>query len=509
VTQNPRDAEHNSADDGAAQNSPQAEPEQHPFASLFEEDRRGHRDDSAHPASAEPQLPPPLTRREARAREAASSSTGPVRIEPQGSTTPPTQPVPVVAESSVPDASSTGTRPIESNSSELRAAQAAAIGMLAPQRSSDGPSGSGGKPPKRKRRRWLTATIVTVVIVGLLGGGGAFAWFTFQPQVKKLLSLPAEQDNDFKGAGTGSVDVTIKQGDIGTNIATTLQKAGVVKTSTAFYDLLLKTQPDPVFQPGVYRLKKQMSSASALSLLQDPKSKLTRTAVIPEGETEKNIIPILAKASGVSAADLQTAANDVGSFGLPSQATSLEGFLFPATYQFNPGMSAHDVLKTLVDRANQAFTQDGVAPDNLWNTVILASVVQKESGPNPDDPGKIARVFQNRLDQGMLLQSDATVAYGSGDTSSVFTTDAQREDASDPYNTYVHQGLPIGPISNPGDVALKAAVSPTPGDWLYFTAVNLQTGETAFSTTEAEHEQAVEQLQAWCQASAANDKYCQ
>ncbi|NNC10600.1 endolytic transglycosylase MltG [Planctomonas sp. JC2975] len=363
-----------------------------------------------------------------------------------------------------------------------------------------------GKPDKpKKKRRWLITTIVLVVVLGLIGAGGVYVWNSFQPEVRKLLAL--NEPNDYTGSGTSPVTITIKDGDNGSDIATTLQKAGVVMTSDAFYTLLLHTKPDPVFQPGVYQLKKHMSAKSALAALQDPKNKLARTLTIPEGDTEADILPALAKTTGVPLQDLQAAAANPADFGVPSQAKNLDGFLFPATYTFDPGVDAKTVIKTLVDRAFKAFDADGVPKDKVWNTVVLASVVQKEAG-STEDMGKVARVFQNRLDQGMALQSDATVAYGAG-VKTVFTTDAQRADAGNLYNTYAHEGLPVGPISNPGDDALKAAMNPTPGGWLYFVTVDLKDGTTVFSNTEDEHNKAVQQLQDWCNASAANDAYCQ
>jgi UPF0755 protein len=127
--------------------------------------------------------------------------------------------------------------------------------------------------------------------------------------------------------------------------------------------------------------------------------------------------------------------------------------------------------------------------------LTLAGLVQKEGGPEVDFP-KVARVFQNRIDQGMRLQSDATVSYGTGNKS-IFTEDEERADASNPYNTYANDGLPIGPISAPGQAAIDAVLNPVPGPWLYFVLINGETGETAFSTTGAEHEAAVEVWQQW------------
>jgi UPF0755 protein len=346
----------------------------------------------------------------------------------------------------------------------------------------------------RKKKRSLKPLWVTLVVLVILGGLGGTAYAIFQPQVTKIIA--SFQPNDFKGSGSGEVLVTVKTGDTGSDIATTLQKAGVTKTFDAFYGLLLKQHPEPVFQPGAYRLAKQMSAQAALTMLEDPKSRVDQTAVIPEGTAEKDILPLLADATKLPLADLQKAAADVTSYGVPAQAKTLEGFLFPATYKFTPGTSAHDVIKTLVDRSLTALDGAGVAPTDRWKTVVLASIVQREAGLAPDYP-KVSRVFLNRLAQGWNLQSDATVAYGTGHTHTVTTTDAERADASNPYNTYVHPGLPVGPISNPGDLAINAALHPAAGPWMYFVTWNLKTGETIFSTTQAEHDAAVQKWQQW------------
>ena len=108
----------------------------------------------------------------------------------------------------------------------------------------------------------------------------------------------------------------------------------------------------------------------------------------------------------------------------------------------------------------------------------------------------------------MHLESDATVAYGTGNTHTVWTTDAERADASNKCNTYANAGLPIGPIGNPGDAAINGAVNPADGAWLFFVPINLKTGETVFSETADQHLAAVEQLRAWCRESAENASYC-
>lgn len=343
----------------------------------------------------------------------------------------------------------------------------------------------------RGPRRWVVPLIVTVVIVGLLGGAGIFLVSTFGTQVQAMFA--GKESDDYTGTGSGEVMFVINSGDDGSVIAENLQAADVVKSSSTFYDLLLKT--DPVFQPGTYKLASQMSSKAALDALQDPANKVDYTATVPEGTTAAGVLQILADATGMPLADFQAAAANYTALGVPAQAPSIEGFLFPATYTFEPGQTPTDMLQAMVNRAFQSLDAAGVAPDDRFRVLTLAALIQKEAGSN-DDMYKVSRVFLNRIDQGMNLQSDATVAYGAGHTN-VETTQAERDDASNPYNTYANPGLPVGPISNPGDVAIDAALHPADGPWLYFVTVNLDTGETVFSTTEAEHDAAVQQLQEW------------
>ncbi len=162
----------------------------------------------------------------------------------------------------------------------------------------------------------------------------------------------------------------------------------------------------------------------------------------------------------------------------------------------------------MVDEMNTRLDALGVDPDDRYDVVTFAALVQREAGSNLDDFGKIARVFQNRLDEGWKLQSDASVAYGTGNLDTVWTTTAERADAGNLYNTYVHYGLPVGPIGLPGEVALSAVIKPTRGPWFFFVPIDLRTGETKFSETAAQHGAAVSELQAWCRASEENSDYC-
>jgi UPF0755 protein len=302
--------------------------------------------------------------------------------------------------------------------------------------------------------------------------------------------------DDYTGSGTGSVEVEVKPGDLGSTVADRLAAAGVTKTSTAFYDLLLKTKPEPTLVPGTYRLAHHMSAAAALAALQDPAHRVVADVTIPEGSTVKQILARTAQATGTPLSELEAVAKDYQALGVPASAPSLEGYLFPATYQFQPGTSPKAMLEAMVQRMYQALDAAGVAKADRERVLTLAGLVQKEG--NGTDDAKVARVFLNRIAKHMRLESDATVSYGAGGDT-VVPTKKQYADRN-PYNTFIRYGLPAGPISNPGDVAIRAALHPAKGSWLFFVTVNLETGETVFSTTDAEQEKARARFEAWLKA---------
>ncbi|MDP4332579.1 endolytic transglycosylase MltG [Curtobacterium sp. A7_M15] len=453
----------------------------------------------------------PMSRREARAAETARA-----RADAEVTGTddrPATAPVASSPDELHPDVHALLT-------GELRVdddARAAGAGAGGPAQPGHGPGGAGDggrggrggrggasraprgpREPRPKRRRG--PLIAGIVIVAVVLAVGVSAYSFAAPKVQQVLAAisGAQEPDDYSGNGTSTVTITIKQGDIGENVAATLQRSGVVKDSKVFYKLLLAS-PDVQFQPGSYSLKKKMSSKAALAALQDKDNRVQASIVIPEGTALKDIEAGMVSKAGLSAAEVSAAAKDLSAYDLPSNVTTLEGWLFPATYPINPGWSATQYFKSMVDTMKEHLSAAGVAEADQEHVIVFASLVQKEAGLAADYP-KVARVFQNRLDIDMPLQSDATVAYGTGNTHRVTTTDAERKDASNKYNTYVHDGLPPAPISNPGDVAIKAVTNMAQGKWLYFVTVNLETGETVFSDTYAQHLVAVDQFQAWLRA---------
>ncbi|BDZ56308.1 ABC transporter substrate-binding protein [Agromyces marinus] len=348
------------------------------------------------------------------------------------------------------------------------------------------------REPGRRRRGAWGCLIALLVLGGLIAGAAFFLQGPITSLVERF-----QPPEDYSGSGTGEVVFMIEDGDGGETIAANLEEQDVVASAEAFIDEVTGRSPQPTFYPGAYRMANQMSSEAALDALLDPENKLENTFVIQEGLWARDALAAASTATGIPLEELQAAAADPQALGLPEQATTVEGFLFPATYTFGPDVTAQEVVQTLVDRSFQALDAAGVAPENRWETVVVASLIEREAGSEAD-AYKVSRVIRNRLDPeqfpSQLLQFDSTVHYGTGDDTVVTTTDAERADAGNRYNTYVHPGLPPGPIGNPGDVTIAAAMNPADGPWLYFVTVNLETGETVFSATLEEHEAAVEQF---------------
>jgi len=239
-------------------------------------------------------------------------------------------------------------------------------------------------------------------------------------------------------------------------------------------------------------------------------SRVVSNVTIPEGLSYKATFALLSQKTGIAVADFDVAAKDPVALGVPDywfnrtdgkQAIkSLEGFLYPATYQFDPHANAAQVLKTMVsqflkiaEKVNlvQTAQAKSVSP---FEALITASLIQAEAGV-PEDMPKIARVVYNRLDHKpdvINLQFDSTTNYwlslqGQPRKPSQHLTVDELNNPNNPYNTATKAGLPPGPIGNPGEDALKAAINPEPGTWLFFVVIDKQ-GHSAFATTDAEHE---------------------
>jgi len=349
------------------------------------------------------------------------------------------------------------------------------------------------KRRQRRRRRTFTIVVVSLLIVA---GGLYGAYLGIAPIVSRLT-----EPKDYAGPGSGSVEVTVPDGASGRTIAQALVDAGVTKTAVAFIDAANADSRSSSIQPGTYELKKKMTGAGALEILVDPDNRILRRVTIPEGTRVADALTMIAKNLELKRADLAKAATG-GDIGLPKAAKGkLEGFLYPSTYDFGPDVTATEALTKMVAQGQKVYDKLGIPASDLRETVIKASIIQAEAG-DQKYMGKVARVLDNRLDIGMKLQLDSTVSYATGKFNVTTTSDDRATDS--PYNTYRYAGLPAGPISNPGEDALEAAMNPSKGSWLYFVTVNPDTGETKFATTKAQHDANVTEFQAWLAENPGN-----
>jgi len=342
--------------------------------------------------------------------------------------------------------------------------------------------------------------VVAVVVLGLVFLAARFG----VGAVQQFVAGPP----DYAGPGKGTVVVQVHEGNSAAAIGRTLKAEGVVKSVEAFIDAARADSASANIQVGYYSLKKQMSAGDALKVLVDPHNLVQSVVVVPEGARVRDIVGRIVEKTDISRKALVSALARPGRIGLPAAAGgNPEGYLYPATYTVAPGESAVQLLSQMVAKTREVHRQLGVAagakalgltPEQL---VTVASILEYEASRDADYP-KVARAIYNRLDDGMALQSDATVSYAAGVSGQVWTTQQQRDNAS-PYNTYKHPGLPPGPIGSPGEKTLSAAMHPADGPWLYWVVVNLRTGETVFSSTYAEHQRAVAQFREYCTTSDA------
>ncbi|MFD3476356.1 endolytic transglycosylase MltG [Streptomyces sp. NPDC058695] len=210
--------------------------------------------------------------------------------------------------------------------------------------------------------------------------------------------------------------------------------------------------------------------------------KRPQALTVPEGWRAGQVYEALDKALGVPAGTSKKAVPKAG-LKLPGDAGgNPEGYLFPATYPLNDKSTPASLLSYMVNTANRKLNGSQVTAGadrdavNPYQTLTIASIVEAEAATK-EDMGKVARVIYNRLDRGMPLQMDSTINYGLNRSTLDTTTKDTR--AENPYNTYVRMGLPPTPIANPGAEAMKAAISPPQGDWVYF--VTVKPGDTRFT----------------------------
>jgi UPF0755 protein len=377
--------------------------------------------------------------------------------------------------------------------------------------------------PRRHRRkdsgRSLIAMTLVVALFGVLGVGG---WWAYNNVIKEYFV-----SEDFSGEGNGTeVTVTVEDGWFVADIANHLYDTGVIASAKAFTKASEEAgDSGQGIQPGTYLMQEEMSAASALAFLLDPGNRMTNAVTIPEGYRKFEVFQTLSEHTGVPVADFEAAAEDPEALGVDPvwfegfsdrQIKSVEGFLFPSTYEFDEEWTAADMLSAMIAQFNAEIAEIGFLEDlqNIqnpdpgfdpsavseqtfypdtggefkiypWMALQVASIVQSESGIASDDP-KIAQVMYNKMylnwiEHGQTncncFESEAIWNYGRLLNGEEAITSGENVDwydlMRDPENPWApsapeHAGYLPSAISNPGAAALEASANPEAGDWLFF-----------------------------------------
>jgi UPF0755 protein len=275
---------------------------------------------------------------------------------------------------------------------------------------------------------------------------------------------------------SGEVLIQVKSGESGSSVGRSLARAGVIKSSEAYFRLAVGDARATKVAAGTHKVQKGLCAEQALTQLLDSK-RIIGLINVTEGMWVNEVLPQMYN-SGFSRDDVQGAIKKIVK---PKGFSYLEGLLFPAQYSFDSGTKALEAISAMVTRSESEMRRAGFfqsenkfSPQQL---LIIASLIEAEGGIS--DYAKVSQVIRNRLNKGMPLQFDSTVHYILQSRGNIFLSTKSTAIAS-PYNTYKRYGLPPGPINNPGLAAMRAAVSPEIGDWLYF--ITVAPGDTRFTS---------------------------
>lgn len=286
--------------------------------------------------------------------------------------------------------------------------------------------------------------------------------------------------NDYLTSTSASkAEILIEDGDTGVKISQKLYDAGVIKAAKVFYKIALNQKRANSISPGIHEIDLKISAQAALEQLLDP-ARNRGVFRFNEGLRKIEIVDLLVK-SKLVVGQLSPTIKPADIF----KTNNLEGFLFPANYSFAPATTTDQAIMQMLERFNLAAKtskiDQGYGKFSPFDLVTIASIVQAEG--DVQDFTKIAQVIYNRLKIGMPLQMNTTIEYAANLRGKIRLPYKQLE-INSRYNTYKYQGLPPGPIGNPGQAALEAAVNPQIGDWLYFITVKPQ--ETRFTKSITE-----------------------
>lgn len=344
--------------------------------------------------------------------------------------------------------------------------------------------------------RMILISIFSVLVLIVIGGLG-YGYVS-------LLSV---------GDGNKEYELTIEQGEPISNVLETLQNEGMIKNKTMalMYNRFFAKAD---YKQGVYDVNDGMSVEKILAYISDASNAKSNyyELTIPEGTWAKEVAQKISDLYGWSTDEIISYWNDdqtidqlaskysfIDSAALnnPEYKVKLEGYLFPQTYYMDPNFTLEEVTDMILQEMNTFYQEHKAQIESssysFHDLITLASVVQFEAG-NTSDMAKISGVFNNRINQAMPLQSSVTVCYALYDDFSDPKDCEVNYDIDSSYNTYLHEGLPVGPILNPGSDALLATLNPEKTDYLFFVADIHGDGKVYYSKTYEEHQQLMEQL---------------
>lgn len=335
--------------------------------------------------------------------------------------------------------------------------------------------------PRRRSGRGLACAFAVLALLAVLvaAGGGVVLYARTQ------LDAPASTH-----AGVVSIDV--RSGETLDQLCDDLASKGVIRSSFWFKWFARYKGLAGHLQVGRFKLDTGMGASAVVGRLEGAPDVAVVRVTLREGWTAKQMAKAIGDSGVGVSSDQYLAEVQSGSFNEPFLAgrpagASLEGFLFPDTYELPKGVTAHQVVQMQLD--DFAHRIDGVLQSpphgmSTYQVVVVASIIEREAQWANDRP-LVASAIYNRLATNMNLQSDATVEYGLGLTNREPTADEFKQDT--PYNTYLHAGLTPTPISNPSLASLQAAANPAKTDYLFWVADGC--GHNHYATTAAQHEQ--------------------
>ncbi|MEK4564432.1 endolytic transglycosylase MltG [Alkalihalobacillus sp. FSL R5-0424] len=352
-------------------------------------------------------------------------------------------------------------------------------------------------------RKWVFISLIAIILIGAIIAISGYIYL-------KGSIEPMDKDNGEQ------IEVSIPIGSTPGGIGGILEDAGLISNGTIFkYYVRYLNESD--FQAGDYALSTEMSMEEIIHALKDGKveQESVFNFTIPEGFWLEDIVKRIAEATQYNEDEILEKMQDdeyieslvdrypiLGKQVLDGEIRHpLEGYLFPARYDFvDENASIETIIETMLDRTQSVLDQysDQIESSNytLHEIMTLASIIEREAQTS-EDRYLISGVLYNRLDDNMKLQVDPTVAYAAG--SHLYMTSLDDLDVDSPYNTYMYEGIPIGPIASPGEDSIKAALEPRVTDYLFFYA--RVTGEVIYNSSYEEHQQVVEEYrQEWIDA---------